>query len=58
MALQIVWRNPKPVRHRQRWEPLRQGLESSIYLIQQFISAGEIGFWSTTMEPGDGFDGN
>jgi hypothetical protein len=48
MTLQIVWRNPEPIRRRQRWELLRQGPDSRMYLVQQFVSMGEIGFWSTT----------
>ena len=48
MALQIVWRNPERVRDRQRWEPLKQGPDSTVYLVQQFVSTGEHGLWSTT----------
>lgn len=48
MTLQIVWRNPEPIRRRQRWELLRQDPDSRMYLVLQFVSMGEIGFWSTT----------
>jgi hypothetical protein len=48
MTPQIVWRNPEPIRRRQRWELLRQGPDSRMYLVQQFVSMDEIGFWSTT----------
>ena len=46
--LQIVWRNPQPVRRRHRSEPLEVGSNSSLYAIQEFLSTGEHGFWNTT----------
>ncbi len=46
--LQIVWRNPQPVRRRHRSELLEVGSNSSIYAIQEFLSTGEHGFWNTT----------
>src|SRR5207245_1754747 len=45
--MQIVWRNPHPVRRRHRSELLEVGSNSSIYAIQEFLSTGEHGFWST-----------
>jgi hypothetical protein len=45
--LQIVWRNPQPVRRRHRWEHIEVGANSALYAIQEFLSAGEHGFWST-----------
>ena len=45
--LQIVWRNPQPVRRRHRSELLEVGSNSSLYAIQEFLSTGEHGFWST-----------
>jgi hypothetical protein len=44
---QIVWRNPQPVRRRHRSELLEVGSNSSLYAIQEFLSTGEHGFWST-----------
>jgi hypothetical protein len=46
--LQIVWRNPQPVRRRHRSELLEVGSNSSVYAIQEFLSTGEQGFWNTT----------
>ena len=45
--LQIVWRNPQPVRRRHRWEHIEVGANSALYAIQEFLSTGEHGFWST-----------
>jgi len=47
-GLRVVWRNSEPVRSSQRWERLKHGADSSLYLVQQFISLGDFGFWSTT----------
>src|SRR5215469_9186644 len=46
--LDIIWRNPQPVQRRQRWEALKVGSNSSLYVIQEFLSTGEYGFWNTT----------
>jgi len=46
--LEIIWRNPRPVQRRQRWEALVAGSRSSLYVIQEFLSTGEHGFWNTT----------
>jgi len=45
--LQIVWRNPQPVRRRHRWEHIEVGANSALYAIQEFLSTGEHGFWNT-----------
>jgi hypothetical protein len=45
--LQIVRRNPQPVRRRHRWEHIEVGANSALYAIQEFLSTGEHGFWST-----------
>jgi len=46
--LEIIWRNPQPVRRRQRWEAVEVGSSSSLYIVQEFLSTGEYGFWNTT----------
>jgi hypothetical protein len=46
--LQIVWRNPQPVRRRHRWEHIEVGANSALYAVQEFLSTGEHGFWNTT----------
>ena len=45
--LQIVWRNPQPVRRRHRWEHIEVAANSALYAIQEFLPTGEHGFWST-----------
>lgn len=45
--LEIVWRNPHPVRRRHRWEPIEAGENSAVYAVQEFLSTGEHGFWNT-----------
>jgi hypothetical protein len=48
--LQIVWRNPQPIRCRRRWERFQEASNSAQYIIQEFLSTGEHGFWSTTYQ--------
>jgi hypothetical protein len=45
---QIVWRNPEPVWCWQRWESWKRSSDRSVHVVQQFISAGEFGSWTTT----------
>jgi hypothetical protein len=46
--LQIVWRNPERIQCRRRWEPLQETSNSTHYIVQEFLSTGEHGFWNTT----------
>jgi len=48
MNLQIVWRNPSPVHRRHRWQHVRKELNSAVYVVQEFMTAADLGFWSTT----------
>jgi hypothetical protein len=46
-TLEIVWRNPNPVAHSRRWQPVR-GMDGRVtYLIQEFSYHGLVGYWST-----------
>jgi hypothetical protein len=47
-TLEIVWRNPQAVRRPQRWEAVVAGFSSSLYIVQEFLSTGDHGFWNTT----------
>jgi hypothetical protein len=47
-ALEIVWRNRKPHRHRQRRQLLGRESGTAVYVIQEFVSSMVGGFWSTT----------
>jgi hypothetical protein len=52
MELKIVWRNPQPVRHIQRWESVERAAEHSVYVVQEFVLDGEEGdgYWATECE--------
>lgn len=47
LPLEIVWRNPKPVRRCQRWEAMKENSSSVLYIVQEFLSTGADGFWYT-----------
>ena len=47
-GLEIVWRNPDPPHHLQRWEQLTAESQSSVYVIREFVFSTEGGFWSTS----------
>jgi hypothetical protein len=46
--LEIVWRNPKPPRRRQRWEQIKQNSETARYVIQELVSTSAGSFWTAT----------
>lgn len=48
VALEIVWRNPKALQRRQRWEHVNQHSGTTHYLIQEFIYTPTGSFWATT----------
>ena len=45
--LKIVWRNPQAIFHVQRWESVEKGPEKSLYIVQEFVSDGGAGYWTT-----------
>jgi len=47
--LEIVWRNPKPTRRRQRWEQIKQDSGTAHYLVQELVSGVFGSFWMTTL---------
>lgn len=47
-TLEVVWRNPKPLQRRQRWEQINQDSGAAHYLIQEFLSTSVGSFWATT----------
>lgn len=52
MELKIIWRNPQPVRHIQRWESVEKAPEKSVYVVQEYVletDNGE-GYWATECE--------
>ena len=48
VALEIIWRNPKPPQRRQRWEQVTRNSASRHYLLQELISTQVGSFWATT----------
>src|SRR5215469_17972999 len=46
VAVEIVWRNPKPPQRRQRW--VMRNSASGHYLLQELISTPVGLFWATT----------
>ena len=52
MELKIVWRNPQPVRHIQRWESVGKAAEKSVYVVQEYVFDGDdgSGYWATECE--------
>jgi hypothetical protein len=52
MELKIVWRNPQPVRHIQRWESVTKAPDRSVYVVQEYILEGDHGdgYWATECE--------
>ena len=52
MELQIVWRNPQPVRHIQRWESVEKAPDQHVYVVQEYVLDTEngAGYWATECE--------
>jgi len=48
VALEIIWRNPKPPQRQQRWEQVTRNSASGHYLLQELISTPVGSFWATT----------
>jgi hypothetical protein len=46
--LVIVWRNPKAMQHRKRWEQIGKGSGATHYLVQECVSTLLGPFWTTT----------
>jgi len=45
--LEIVWRNPRPVRYHSRRRSCKRESNRSLYLLQEFVADGFIGYWTT-----------
>jgi len=44
----IVWRNPQPKWHKQRWQTLERRVDRNIYMVQELMTKNEQGHWTTT----------
>jgi hypothetical protein len=47
-ALEIVWRNRKPLQRRRRWEQVDHDSAATHYLVQELVSSPIGSFWRTT----------
>jgi hypothetical protein len=47
-TLEIVWRNPKPPRRRQRWEQVKQESGTAHYMVQELVCTSDGSFWTAT----------
>ncbi len=46
-TFEIVWRNPEPVKHTLRRHSLERGSNHELYVLQEFVDDGCIGYWTT-----------
>jgi len=46
-ALEIVWRNPNLARRLRRRQNLESADERSVYIMQEYVRYGDLGFWTT-----------
>jgi len=43
--LTIVWRNPKAINHTPRKQTLDEHSDHDVYILQEFVQDGCLGFW-------------
>lgn len=43
----IVWRNPEPVKQTPRKQSLEEGSDHTLYILQEFVEDGWLGYWTT-----------
>ena len=44
--LEIVWRNPNHVTHKNRWHPASLELGYALYVVEELVSDGDFVYWS------------
>jgi hypothetical protein len=44
-TLEIVWRNPKHVSHKNRWHPTSFKLGYARYVVEELVSDGDLVYW-------------
>ncbi|PYX94390.1 MAG: hypothetical protein DMG71_12650 [Acidobacteria bacterium] len=47
MKPEIVWRNPDPRWHKQRWQTLERRLDRNVYMVQELITKDAQGKWAS-----------
>lgn len=45
--IEIVWRNPKPVKQTQRKQILEESTDHALYAVQEFVENESLGYWTT-----------
>ena len=45
--LEIVWRNPEPVKYAPRRHRLGKGSQHTLYILQEFVCDGNLSHWET-----------
>jgi hypothetical protein len=45
--LEIVWRNPEPVKYAPRRHSLGKGSQHRLYILQEFVCDGNLSHWET-----------
>jgi hypothetical protein len=46
-TLEIVWRNPDPVRHQSRRHSSKRERDRTLYILQEFVTRGNLSYWTT-----------
>jgi len=46
-TFEIVWRNPEPVKHTLRRHSLEKGSNYALYVLQELVDDGCLGYWTT-----------
>jgi len=45
--IEIVWRNPEPVKQAQRKQSLEESRDHALYVVQEFVETGCLSYWTT-----------
>jgi len=45
--VEIVWRNPEPVKHTLRRHSLQRDSNHALYVLQELVDDGNLGYWTT-----------
>ena len=45
--IEIVWRNPEPVKQTQRMQSLEESSDHALYAVQEFVENGCLSYWTT-----------
>ena len=45
--IELVWRNPEPVKQTQRKQSLEESSDHALYAVQEFVENGCLSYWTT-----------